>query len=75
MATSTQVSGLSLPYLLLILLLEIPGRGPLASPTLWIGLFLKKALIAAFLLVSFLSTMSKGYLSLFCNLRWAEHRN
>ncbi|CAM5152425.1 unnamed protein product [Eretmochelys imbricata] len=27
MATSTQVSGLSLPYLLLILLLEIPGAG------------------------------------------------
>ncbi|CAM5098083.1 unnamed protein product [Natator depressus] len=27
MATSTQVSGLSLPCLLLILLLEIPGAG------------------------------------------------
>ncbi|CAM4641662.1 unnamed protein product [Caretta caretta] len=39
---------------------SVSGRGPLASPTLWIGLFLKKALIAAFLLVSFLSTMSKG---------------
>ncbi|CAM4640230.1 unnamed protein product [Lepidochelys olivacea] len=39
---------------------SVSGRGPLASPTLWIWLFLKKALIAAFLLVSFLSMMSKG---------------
>ncbi|CAM5098078.1 unnamed protein product, partial [Natator depressus] len=39
---------------------SVRGRGPLASPALWIGLFLKKVLIAAFLLVSFLSTMCKG---------------
>ncbi|XP_034642873.1 signal-regulatory protein beta-1-like isoform X2 [Trachemys scripta elegans] len=39
---------------------SVSGRWPLAIPALWIGLFLEKVLIAAFLLFSFLSTMSKG---------------
>ncbi|XP_050773629.1 signal-regulatory protein beta-1-like [Gopherus flavomarginatus] len=39
---------------------SVSGRWPLAIPALWIGLFLQKVLIAAFLLFSFLSTMSKG---------------
>nr|XP_032622287.1 signal-regulatory protein beta-1-like [Chelonoidis abingdonii] len=39
---------------------SVSGRWPLAIPALWIGLFLEKVLIAAFLLFSFLSTMSTG---------------
>ncbi|XP_039354376.1 signal-regulatory protein beta-1-like isoform X2 [Mauremys reevesii] len=38
----------------------VSGRWPLASPALWIGLFLEKVLIAAFLLFSFFSTMGTG---------------
>ncbi|EMP33274.1 hypothetical protein UY3_09604 [Chelonia mydas] len=53
MALSTPVSGLSLPWLVL-LLLEIPGQSLFSSPALWIGLFLEKMLIAAFLLFLFL---------------------
>ncbi|XP_044842191.1 signal-regulatory protein beta-1-like [Mauremys mutica] len=39
---------------------SVSGRWPFASPALWIGLFLEKVLIAAFLLFSFLSTMGTG---------------